>query len=167
MRKLESYDGGLIVQPSHEREILAAVLEVKVDLKLEVQRVNQRLAKIEDMLQALLTRVPPPVQTTTIATSPLPSVTSPFSPPPQPSQQSSPQQATSRNLSAMVAAMSSPSGPTTPQSPVGSAPGQASVTTSPCQESKPTAVGPPPQATSSARERYVSPGYEYNMEVGA
>ncbi|XP_023246460.1 potassium voltage-gated channel protein eag [Copidosoma floridanum] len=157
MRKLESYDGGLIVQPSHEREILAAVLEVKVDLKLEVQRVNQRLAKIEDMLQALLTRVPPPVQTTTIATSPLPSVTSPFSPPPQPSQQSSPQQATSRNLSAMVAAMSSPSGPTTPQSPVGSAPGQASVTTSPCQESKPTAVGPPPQATSSARESEPAP----------
>lgn len=59
LRRLESYDGGLITQqPSHEREILAAVLEVKVDLKLEVQRVNQRLAKIEDMLQALINKMP-------------------------------------------------------------------------------------------------------------
>ncbi|XP_067210964.1 potassium voltage-gated channel protein eag isoform X3 [Linepithema humile] len=59
LRRLESYDGGLIThQPCHEREILAAVLEVKVDLKLEVQRVNQRLAKIEDMLQALMSKLP-------------------------------------------------------------------------------------------------------------
>lgn len=59
LRRLESYDSGLITQqPSHEREILAAVLEVKVDLKLEVQRVNQRLAKIEDMLQALMSKLP-------------------------------------------------------------------------------------------------------------
>ncbi|XP_076647431.1 potassium voltage-gated channel protein ether a go-go isoform X3 [Halictus rubicundus] len=58
LRRLESYDDGLITQPSHDREILAAVLEVKVDLKLEVQRVNQRLAKIEDMLQVLMTRLP-------------------------------------------------------------------------------------------------------------
>ncbi|KAL0114413.1 hypothetical protein PUN28_011573 [Cardiocondyla obscurior] len=59
LRRLESYDGGLITQqPSHEREILAAVLEVKVDLKLEVQRVNQRLAKLEDMLQALMNKLP-------------------------------------------------------------------------------------------------------------
>lgn len=59
LRRLESYDSGLITQqPSHEREILAAVLEVKVDLKLEVQRVNQRLAKIEDMLEALMSRLP-------------------------------------------------------------------------------------------------------------
>ncbi|XP_060816601.1 potassium voltage-gated channel protein eag isoform X10 [Bombus pascuorum] len=66
LRRLESYDDGLITtQPSHDREILAAVLEVKVDLKLEVQRVNQRLAKIEDMLQTLMTRLPaatPPQQ---------------------------------------------------------------------------------------------------------
>ncbi|KYM95987.1 Potassium voltage-gated channel protein eag [Cyphomyrmex costatus] len=42
LRRLESYDGGLITQqPSHEREILAAVLEVKVDLKLEVQRTTE------------------------------------------------------------------------------------------------------------------------------
>ncbi|KAF3422658.1 hypothetical protein E2986_13949 [Frieseomelitta varia] len=37
----------------------------KVDLKLEVQRVNQRLAKIEDMLQTLMNRLPaasPPQQ---------------------------------------------------------------------------------------------------------
>ena len=59
LRRLESYDGGLITQPSHEREILAAVLEVKVDLKLEVQRVNQKLAKIEDMLQTIMNRLPP------------------------------------------------------------------------------------------------------------
>ncbi|XP_043466910.1 potassium voltage-gated channel protein eag isoform X3 [Leptopilina heterotoma] len=58
LRRLESYDGGLITQPGHEREILAAVLEVKVDLKLEVQRVNQKLAKIEDMLQSLINRMP-------------------------------------------------------------------------------------------------------------
>jgi len=59
LRRLESYDSGLITQqPSHEREILAAVLEVKVDLKLEVQRVNQRLAKIEDLLQALMNKLP-------------------------------------------------------------------------------------------------------------
>ncbi|XP_046143696.1 potassium voltage-gated channel protein eag isoform X2 [Osmia bicornis bicornis] len=59
LRRLESYDDGLITtQPSHEREILAAVLEVKVDLKLEVQRVNQRLAKIEDMMQTLMSRLP-------------------------------------------------------------------------------------------------------------
>lgn len=59
LRRLESYDDGLITsQPGHDREILAAVLEVKVDLKLEVQRVNQRLAKIEDMLQSLMSRLP-------------------------------------------------------------------------------------------------------------
>ncbi|XP_053997529.1 potassium voltage-gated channel protein eag isoform X3 [Hylaeus anthracinus] len=59
LRRLESYDDGLITtQPSHDREILAAVLEVKVDLKLEVQRVNQRLAKIEDILQTLMNRLP-------------------------------------------------------------------------------------------------------------
>ncbi|KAK9300969.1 hypothetical protein QLX08_006468 [Tetragonisca angustula] len=66
LRRLESYDDGLITtQSSHDREILAAVLEVKVDLKLEVQRVNQRLAKIEDMLQTLMNRLPaasPPQQ---------------------------------------------------------------------------------------------------------
>ncbi|XP_051156319.1 potassium voltage-gated channel protein eag isoform X2 [Leptopilina boulardi] len=61
LRRLESYDGGLITQPGHEREILAAVLEVKVDLKLEVQRVNQKLAKIEDLLQSLMNRIPAPV----------------------------------------------------------------------------------------------------------
>ncbi|KAK0158298.1 hypothetical protein PV328_009318 [Microctonus aethiopoides] len=60
LRRLESYDGGLITsQPGQDREILAAVLEVKVDLKLEVQRVNQRLAKLEDMLQTVMNRLPP------------------------------------------------------------------------------------------------------------
>ncbi|XP_063977462.1 potassium voltage-gated channel protein eag isoform X3 [Diachasmimorpha longicaudata] len=67
LRRLESYDGGLITsQPGQDREILAAVLEVKVDLKLEVQRVNQRLAKLEDMLQSVISRLPPipPIGTT-------------------------------------------------------------------------------------------------------
>ncbi|XP_011308313.1 potassium voltage-gated channel protein eag isoform X4 [Fopius arisanus] len=60
LRRLESYDGGLITaQPGQDREILAAVLEVKVDLKLEVQRVNQRLAKLEDMLESVISRLPP------------------------------------------------------------------------------------------------------------
>ncbi|XP_076167174.1 potassium voltage-gated channel protein ether a go-go isoform X2 [Ptiloglossa arizonensis] len=72
LRRLESYDDGLITtQPSHDREILAAVLEVKVDLKLEVQRVNQRLAKIEDILQTLMNRFPaisPSQQKVTFAT---------------------------------------------------------------------------------------------------
>ncbi|XP_031786202.1 potassium voltage-gated channel protein eag isoform X6 [Nasonia vitripennis] len=99
LRKLESYDGGLITQPSHEREILAAVLEVKVDLKLEVQRVNQRLAKIEDMLQTLMTRLPapsPPPATTATGTGASPPASSPqlLASPPR------------ANLSAMVAAMS-------------------------------------------------------------
>lgn len=136
---------------------------MKVDLKLEVQRVNQRLAKIEDMLQALLTRVPSPVHKTTTATSPLPCSTLPYSsPPPQQhqqspsSQQSSPRQATTpKNLSAIVAAMSSPSGPGSPQSPIGSISGQVSMTTSPCQD-KSVLIGPPPTPptqTSSARER--------------
>ncbi|XP_043252763.1 potassium voltage-gated channel protein eag [Colletes gigas] len=72
LRRLESYDDGLIItQTSHDREILAAVLEVKVDLKLEVQRVNQRLAKIEDILQTLMNRLPtisPPQPKVTFAT---------------------------------------------------------------------------------------------------
>ncbi|XP_053594041.1 potassium voltage-gated channel protein eag isoform X3 [Microplitis demolitor] len=60
LRRLESYDGGLITsQSGQDREILAAVLEVKVDLKLEVQRVNQRLAKLEDLLQTVMSRLPP------------------------------------------------------------------------------------------------------------
>ncbi|XP_048504938.1 potassium voltage-gated channel protein eag isoform X3 [Athalia rosae] len=66
LRRLESYDGGLIAQPNNDREILAAVLEVKVDLKLEVQRVNQRLAKIEDMLQTLMNRVSVTATPTTV-----------------------------------------------------------------------------------------------------
>ncbi|XP_023318919.1 potassium voltage-gated channel protein eag isoform X2 [Trichogramma pretiosum] len=82
MRRLESYDGGLIGQSGHDREILAAVLEVKVDLKLEVQRVNQRLAKIEDLLAQIVTRLPAP--TTPATPSPTPTPTPSPVPPPAP-----------------------------------------------------------------------------------
>uniref|UniRef100_A0ABD2X980 Potassium voltage-gated channel protein eag n=1 Tax=Trichogramma kaykai TaxID=54128 RepID=A0ABD2X980_9HYME len=82
MRRLESYDGGLIGQSGHDREILAAVLEVKVDLKLEVQRVNQRLAKIEDLLAQIVTRLPAP--TTPVTPSPTPTPTPSPVPPPAP-----------------------------------------------------------------------------------
>ncbi|XP_058797652.1 potassium voltage-gated channel protein eag [Phymastichus coffea] len=149
MRRLESYDGGLIVQPSHEREILAAVLEVKVDLKLEVQRVNQRLAKIEDMLATLINRVPvpvPPPTTVTVATSPPSSATSmPSSPPLQ-------RPATPRNLSAIVAAMSSPGVSSAVQSPVGTVPGLLPTVSSPASgsDSKPPSL---PSTPISGRER--------------
>ena len=86
LRRLESYDGGLITaQPGQDREILAAVLEVKVDLKLEVQRVNQRLAKLEDMLQILINRLPVPtaVAPTSVSTSGSPTAGGGTSSPPQ------------------------------------------------------------------------------------
>ncbi|XP_043283700.1 potassium voltage-gated channel protein eag isoform X2 [Venturia canescens] len=85
LRRLESYDGGLITAPpGQDREILAAVLEVKVDLKLEVQRVNQRLAKLEDMLQTLINRLPSvnPSSTTTAQPSNVASPTVILSSPP-------------------------------------------------------------------------------------
>ncbi|KAJ8684150.1 hypothetical protein QAD02_019942 [Eretmocerus hayati] len=152
MRKLESYDGGLIVQPSHEREILAAVLEVKVDLKLEVQRVNQRLAKIEDMLQILITRLPASSNTAPGSPSAATVGTQP------PSNGSTP------GLGAMVAAMSSPSGSSqtghhagVSQSPGSVVSGLASqsssgTTSGPTggQDSKSSSAGP--ATPSSARE---------------
>lgn len=43
--------------PNDIKEILSTVMELKVDVKLEVQKLNQRMEKIEDMFQKIITKL--------------------------------------------------------------------------------------------------------------
>ncbi|XP_070493182.1 potassium voltage-gated channel protein eag isoform X2 [Chironomus tepperi] len=55
----DSYDTGLREQPSTlaQRDLVSTVLDMKVDVRLEMQRMSQRIGRIEDLLTDLLNRL--------------------------------------------------------------------------------------------------------------
>lgn len=56
----ERYDTGLREEPATlaQRDLIATVLDMKVDVRLEMQRLNQRVGRMEDILQEILNRLP-------------------------------------------------------------------------------------------------------------
>lgn len=67
---IDTYDTGLREQPSTlaERDLIATVMDMKVDMRLEMQRMNQRISKIEDMLGELVKRLSTDANTSTVST---------------------------------------------------------------------------------------------------
>lgn len=75
LRKMQSYDCGLrdpssislyqtpthpeIIAPSEYKELLTNLMDFKVDVKLEIQRLNQKVGRIEEMLSDLVKRLSP------------------------------------------------------------------------------------------------------------
>lgn len=74
LRKMQSYDCGLrdpssislyhtptpeTIAPSEYKELLTNLMDFKVDVKLEIQRLNQKVGRIEDMLSDLVKRLSP------------------------------------------------------------------------------------------------------------
>lgn len=55
----DSYDTGLREQPSTlvQRDLISTVLDMKVDVRLEMQRMSQRIGRIEDLLTDLINRL--------------------------------------------------------------------------------------------------------------
>ncbi|XP_055691970.1 potassium voltage-gated channel protein eag isoform X3 [Lutzomyia longipalpis] len=55
----DTYDSGLREQPPTlaQRDLIATVLDMKVDVRLEMQRMSQRIGKIEDLLAELVKRL--------------------------------------------------------------------------------------------------------------
>lgn len=55
----DSYDTGLREQPSTlaQRDLISTVLDMKVDVRLEMQRMSQRIGRIEDLLTDLVNRL--------------------------------------------------------------------------------------------------------------
>lgn len=55
----DTYDTGLREQPSTlaQRDLIATVLDMKVDVRLEMQRMSQRMGRVEDLLSELLKRI--------------------------------------------------------------------------------------------------------------
>lgn len=74
LRKMQSYDCGLrdpssislyqtptpeTIAPSEYKELLTNLMDFKVDVKLEIQRLNQKVGRMEEMLSELLRRLSP------------------------------------------------------------------------------------------------------------
>lgn len=55
----DNYDTGLREQPSTlaQRDLIATVLDMKVDVRLEMQRMSQRIGRIEELLHDLVNRL--------------------------------------------------------------------------------------------------------------
>jgi potassium voltage-gated channel Eag-related subfamily H member 5 len=55
----DSYDSGLREQPSTlaQRDLISTVLDMKVDVRLEMQRMSQRITRIEELLTELVNRL--------------------------------------------------------------------------------------------------------------
>lgn len=55
----DSYDTGLREQPSTlaQRDLIATVLDMKVDVRLEMQRMSHRISRIEELLTDLVSRI--------------------------------------------------------------------------------------------------------------
>nr|XP_041630859.1 potassium voltage-gated channel protein eag isoform X1 [Drosophila kikkawai] len=58
----DTYDTGLRETPPTlaQRDLIATVLDMKVDVRLELQRMQQRIGRIEDLLGELVKRLAPP-----------------------------------------------------------------------------------------------------------
>ncbi|KAK5643336.1 hypothetical protein RI129_007181 [Pyrocoelia pectoralis] len=72
LRKMESYDGGLrdpavahfyqqpvpdTIAPPEYKELMTNIMDFKVDVKLEIQRLNQKMGRMEELLSELLKKV--------------------------------------------------------------------------------------------------------------
>lgn len=55
----DTYDSGLREQPITlaQRDLIATVLDMKVDVRLEMQRMSQRMGRVEDLLSELIKRI--------------------------------------------------------------------------------------------------------------
>lgn len=55
----DTYDTGLREQPITlaQRDLIATVLDMKVDVRLEMQRMSQRMGRVEDLLSELIKRI--------------------------------------------------------------------------------------------------------------
>ena len=55
----DTYDSGLREQPITlaQRDLIATVLDMKVDVRLEMQRMSQRIGRLEDLLTELIKRI--------------------------------------------------------------------------------------------------------------
>lgn len=55
----DTYDTGLREQPSTlaQRDLIATVLDMKVDVRLEMQRMSQRIGRIEELLGDIVSRL--------------------------------------------------------------------------------------------------------------
>jgi potassium voltage-gated channel Eag-related subfamily H member 5 len=55
----DNYDTGLREQPSTlaQRDLISTVLDMKVDVRLEMQRMSTRISRIEDLLTDLVNRL--------------------------------------------------------------------------------------------------------------
>lgn len=55
----DTYDSGLREQPitNAQRDLIATVLDMKVDVSLEMQRMSQRIGRLEDLLSELIKRL--------------------------------------------------------------------------------------------------------------
>lgn len=55
----DTYDTGLREQPITlaQRDLIATVLDMKVDVSLEMQRMSQRMGRVEDLLSELIKRI--------------------------------------------------------------------------------------------------------------
>lgn len=55
----DTYDTGLREQPITlaQRDLIATVLDMKVDVRLEMQRISQRMGRVEDLLSELIKRI--------------------------------------------------------------------------------------------------------------
>lgn len=56
----DTYDSGLREQPPTlaQRDLIATVMDMKVDVHLEMQRMSQRIGRLEDLLSEVLKRIP-------------------------------------------------------------------------------------------------------------
>lgn len=72
LRKMESYDGGLrdpvaahfyqqpvpeTIAPPEYKELMTNIMDFKVDVKLEIQRLNQKMGRMEELLSELLKKI--------------------------------------------------------------------------------------------------------------
>lgn len=72
LRKMQSYDCGLRdpssislyqtpvpepIAPPEYKELLTNIMDFKVDVKLEIQRLNQKMSRMEELLMELVTKI--------------------------------------------------------------------------------------------------------------
>nr|CAD7257777.1 unnamed protein product [Timema shepardi] len=97
LRKIDSYDSGILrseqklnevsscglmlysqhpttpvpagIAATEYKELLANIMDFKVDVKLEVQRLNQKVGRMEELLTEIMSRLSPPGQNSTSSTA--------------------------------------------------------------------------------------------------
>lgn len=117
----DTYDNGLREQSSTlaQRDLIATVLDLKADSRLEMQRMSQRIGRLEDLLTELVKRLSPNDSSdlSTPADETIPIITTTFvgSPPISTSAQSSSNIIMTTTATASSATVQSTGGVTSPQ----------------------------------------------------